>query len=102
MRVCRATNNFHRAVVALIFAAIVVSGCKRAPLPDGASPEAQLYVSKCGNCHTPYNPHELTAQMWDTQITMMEVKMQSAGLPPLTADDRQSILEYLKRNAGTD
>jgi hypothetical protein len=102
MRAYRATNNFHRAAVALTFLAALVSGCKRSPLPDAASPEAQLYVSKCGNCHTPYNPHELTAEMWDTQVTMMELKMQSAGLPPLTPDDRASILEYLKRNAGTD
>ncbi len=39
--------------------------------------------------------------MWDTQVTMMEVKMQAAGLPPLTSDERESIVEYLKRNAGT-
>jgi hypothetical protein len=40
--------------------------------------------------------------MWETQVTMMEVKMQTAGMPPLTPDDRATILEYLKRNAGTD
>lgn len=40
--------------------------------------------------------------MWDTQVTMMEVKIQAAGLPPLTPDDRAAILEYLKRNAGTE
>ena len=102
MRAYRATNNFCRAAIFLILVAIVVSGCKTASLPDAATPEAQLYVSKCGNCHTPYNPHELTAAMWDTQVTMMEVKIQSAGLPPLTPDDRASILEYLKRNAGTE
>ncbi len=40
--------------------------------------------------------------MWETQVTMMEVKMQAAGMPPLTSDERASILEYLKRNAGTE
>ncbi len=39
--------------------------------------------------------------MWDTQVTMMEGKMQAAGLPPLTSDEREAIVEYLKRNAGT-
>jgi len=39
--------------------------------------------------------------MWNTQVTMMEVKMQAAGMPPLTSDDRESIVDYLKRNAGT-
>jgi hypothetical protein len=32
---------------------------------------------------------------------MMEVKIQAAGMPPLTSDERASIVEYLKRNAGT-
>ena len=39
--------------------------------------------------------------MWDLQVPMMEVKIQSAGLPPLSDNDRETILEYLKRNAGT-
>ena len=33
---------------------------------------------------------------------MMEVKMQAAAMPPLTSDERESILQYLKRNAGTN
>jgi hypothetical protein len=44
----------------------------------------------------------MTAAMWDTQVTMMEVKIQAAGMPALTSDERESILEYLKRNAGTE
>jgi hypothetical protein len=44
----------------------------------------------------------MTAAMWETQVPMMEVKMQSAGMPMLTSDEREAILEYLKRNAGTE
>jgi hypothetical protein len=44
----------------------------------------------------------MTAAMWDTQVTMMEVKIHGAGMPPLTSDERDAILEYLKRNAGTE
>lgn len=40
--------------------------------------------------------------MWDTQVTMMEVKIHDAGMAPLTSDDRDAILEYLKRNSGTE
>ena len=100
MRASRLPSNLLRAAFALAFLALVLSACKP-QLPDATNPAAQLYVSKCGNCHVPYNPHEMTASMWDTQVTMMEVKMQAAGLPPLTSDERESILEYLKRNAGT-
>jgi len=40
--------------------------------------------------------------MWDTQVTMMELKIQQAGMPPLTSDEHDAILEYLKRHAGTE
>ena len=102
MRAFRRTRRIPRAPLALALLAIVLSGCKPASLPDAASPAAQLYVERCGNCHAPYNPHEMTASMWDTQVTMMDVKIQAAGMPPLTSDERESILEYLKHNAGTE
>jgi mono/diheme cytochrome c family protein len=88
------------AGAALLF--FFVAGCKPASLPDSNSPGAQLYVNRCGNCHVPYNPHEMTASMWDTQVTMMEVKIHQAGMPPLTSDERDAILAYLKRHAGTE
>jgi len=44
----------------------------------------------------------MTVSMWDMQVTMMEVKIHQAGMPPLTSDDRDAILEYLKRHAGTE
>ena len=100
MRASRPASKFQRAAIALAF--LLTSACKPASLPDATSPGAQLYVSKCGNCHAPYNPHEMTSAMWETQVPMMEVKMQSAGMPPLTSDEREAIVEYLKRNAGTE
>ena len=102
MRASRPASTIQRSAVALALLSILVAGCKRASLPDPASPAAQLYVSRCGNCHVPYNPHEMTAPMWDTQVTMMEGKIQAAGMPALTSDERESIVEYLKRNAGTE
>jgi mono/diheme cytochrome c family protein len=102
MRACRPPSRIPRAAFALALIAIVVSGCKPASLPDANSPGAQLYVNRCGSCHVPYNPHEMTAAMWDTQVTMMEEKIQAAGMPALTSDERESILEYLKRNAGSE
>ncbi|MGH7924063.1 MAG: c-type cytochrome [Candidatus Binatus sp.] len=97
MRAYRPLRNFSLALVA-----ILATGCNPAQLPDATSPAAQLYVNRCGNCHAPYNPHEMTASMWDTQVTMMETKIQAAGQPALTPDERASILEYLKRNAGSE
>ena len=102
MRASRLASTIQRAAIALALFSILAAGCKRASLPDASSPAAQLYVSRCGNCHVPYNPHEMTAAMWDTQVTMMEGKIQAAGMPALTSDERESILEYLKHNAGTE
>jgi hypothetical protein len=102
MRASQSASRISRTALALALIAITISGCKPAGLPDATSPSAQLYVNRCGQCHAPYNPHELTAAMWDTQVTMMEAKIQAAGMPALTADERESILEYLKRNAGTE
>jgi mono/diheme cytochrome c family protein len=102
MRALRPASKIQRAVFAVAFIAVFTSGCKPASLPDATSAGAQLYVSRCGNCHAPYNPHEMTAAMWSTQVTMMEIKIQAAGQPALTSEERDSILEYLKRNAGTE
>jgi hypothetical protein len=106
MRASRLRRNpaskFKLGSAAIAFVAILLAGCKPAQLPDATSPAAQLYVSRCGNCHVPYNPHELTASMWDTQVTMMELKIQAAGQPALTSDERNSILDYLKHNAGSE
>ncbi|MGO9800651.1 MAG: hypothetical protein ACLPQ0_14410 [Candidatus Binatus sp.] len=44
----------------------------------------------------------MTAAMWDLKVKLMEPKMQTAGMPPLTPDERASILAYLERYAGTD
>ncbi len=95
-------TRFSRVALALTFLSILISGC-RAPLPDADSPAAQLYVRRCDhNCHRPYNPHTLTAAMWETKVMMMETKIQAAGQPPLTPDERDTILKYLEHNAGTD
>jgi hypothetical protein len=101
MRAYRSIRKNARGAIVAALLGIFAAGCKRPALPDATSPAAQLYINRCGNCHAPYNPHEMTAAMWDTQVTMMEVKIQAAGQPALTPDQRDAILEYLKRNAGT-
>ncbi|HVN63441.1 MAG TPA: hypothetical protein VMT58_02295 [Candidatus Binataceae bacterium] len=78
------------------------TGCARRPLPQADSPAAHLYVAQCGNCHVAYDPRELTAAMWETQVATMDDKIRESGRPPLSDADRKTILDYLKRNAGTE
>ncbi|HUO04639.1 MAG TPA: cytochrome c [Candidatus Binataceae bacterium] len=83
-------------------ALLSIAGCKPAGLPDAGSPGARLYADRCGSCHAPYDPHEMTGDMWAMQVTMMEQKIRQAGMPPIPPGDRDAIINYLKRNAGTE
>lgn len=86
------------ALASVVFTSL--AGCKQAPLPEQDSYAGQLYVRQCGQCHSPYNPHSMTAAMWEIEVPKMEEKIRQSGLPPLETAQRQTILEYLKRNAG--
>jgi Dihaem cytochrome c len=90
--------------VALACAATVAAlgGCRRQPLPEKDSYAAHLYVRRCGNCHLAYQPHTLTAAMWQFQMNAMQAKIREAKMPPISAEQRKVILDYLTRNAGTE
>ena len=85
----------------LMLMLLAVAGCNR-PLPEQNSAPAQLYASRCGQCHSAYAPGSLSAAMWQVQVQMMEVKMQQYRVPPLTNEERDTILNYLARNAAHD
>ena len=80
---------------------VIVAGCHPQPLPEHDSPAAQVYVQRCGQCHSPYNPHAMTAAMWEIELPKMEEKIRQAGLPALDAAQKHTIVDYLARNAGT-
>jgi len=74
------------------------SACIR-PLPEANTAAAQLYARRCGQCHHAYAPASLTATMWGIQVEMMKAKMRQTRIPPLTDQERDTILSYLTRNA---
>ena len=94
---CSAPPRTVLVLGALVFLAL--AGCQH-PLPEQDSYAGQLYARRCGQCHQPYNPHALTAAMWEVQVPKMDEKIRQAGLPPLDAAQKQVILDYLARNAG--
>jgi hypothetical protein len=83
---------------ALLGLAAFAGGCQR-PLPEANTAAAQLYARRCGQCHYPYAPGSLTPAMWQVQVQMMETKMRQNRLPPLTGEERDTIMDYLTRNA---
>jgi hypothetical protein len=86
------------AFAAFIF--VTIAGCQQQPLPEQDTYAGQLYVRQCGRCHSPYNPHSMTAAMWEVEVPKMEDKIRQTGLPPLEMTQKQTILGYLQRNAG--
>ncbi len=43
----------------------------------------------------------MTSAMWEIQLSAMQLKLIQAGQPPLSATEQREILDYLRRNAGT-
>ena len=82
-------------------AVIFLAACQARPLPEADSDAARTYVKRCGQCHRAYDPRAMTGAMWQTQVDLMDTKIRQAGIEPLTTDQRQIILDYLTRNAGT-
>jgi len=41
----------------------------------------------------------MTVAMWTIQVDAMRARMKLAGVPELTSAERQTILDYLGRNA---
>ncbi len=85
------------AAAALMF--LTIAGCRQ-PLPEQDSDAAQVYVRQCGQCHSPYHPRAMTAAMWEIEVPKMEDNIRRAGLPALEGAQKQTIVEYLARNAG--
>jgi len=69
-------------------------------MPEEGSYAAQLYLNRCGQCHLAYKPSLMTAPMWAVKVDLMQERMKQTGLPPLTPDERKTILAYLSSNAG--
>ncbi len=86
------------AVLVALVAAGLLAGCN-AKLPEPDSPGAKLYASRCDGCHRIYAPGAMTAEMWKFQVERMQGEIVRHGLPPLTNQERDLVLDYLKRHS---
>jgi hypothetical protein len=73
-------------------------GCN-ASLPEPESQAARLYQQRCSGCHRLYAPSILTSEMWQFMLVRMDQEFQRRGLPPLSAEERQTILDYLQKHS---
>ncbi len=85
------------AVLACI--ALSASACTK-EMPEAGTPGARAYRAKCSGCHVLFHPSLLTAEMWKTQVRLMEEgEFKRRGLK-LTDEERRLIVDYLSAHAG--
>ena len=54
-----------------------------------------LFEGRCQMCHQLPEPGMLKPKQWKLILTTMQQRMQQAGVPPLTEDETEAILEYI-------
>ncbi|RMD78020.1 MAG: cytochrome C [Gammaproteobacteria bacterium] len=88
-----------RGAAALAAAALLAACATATPLPEAGSPAARLYAQRCGACHAVPHPKRLDFARWQATLKLMEERMAQRGLPPLSPEERRTLLAYLRRNA---
>ena len=63
---------------------------------DARSADAKsLFEGRCQMCHQLPEPDMLKPKQWKLILGTMQQRMQQAGVPPLTGDETEMILEYI-------
>jgi hypothetical protein len=91
----------------IVMTAIVVStlGCGNRPAeqprhyPEPDSPQAALYLAKCGQCHGAPMPSAHTANVWPSILDRMQIHIKANNASPVSREEMSIILGYLQQNA---
>ena len=93
----RTRGRARGAVIAVLLAG--ASCCRSLPEPE--SPGGRLYAERCATaCHGAYQPSTMKFEMWKLMVDRMQGEMVRRGVPPLNGDEKEVVLEYLRRHAG--
>jgi hypothetical protein len=88
-----------------LFMGIMVAGCGNDQdelpknYPDQGTPQATLYVEKCGQCHGAPLPSVHSANIWPSVLDRMQGRMKTNHVSPLTRQEMSIILGYLQQHA---
>ncbi|WP_455210591.1 hypothetical protein [Kaarinaea lacus] len=99
------SNNLFALVLSGFTMGAVLSACSNdrggqpKSYPDSNSPQALLYVDKCGQCHAAPLPSAHSANIWPSVLDRMQVRMKTKHVPPLTRQEMSIILGYLQQHA---
>ncbi len=67
-------------------------------IPQAGTADAQVYIDRCSSCHVLPHPKRLGYEGWTAVVAVMEKRIAERGMLPLDEQERQSILDYLRRN----
>jgi mono/diheme cytochrome c family protein len=84
--------------------ALSESGMAEQPVTEESAAEREAYAKslfegRCQMCHQLPEPGMLRTEQWKLILTTMQQRMQQAGVPPLTEDETEHLLEYLAERA---
>lgn len=72
---------------------------QHAPLFTDATPSAVLYRERCSQCHLLPHPVQQTPEEWVSVVDRMQDHMRRAQKNPLTDQEKNTLLRYLKEKA---
>jgi len=70
---------------------------KEETLPEKNSSGAALYSRTCSRCHALPDPAQHTPEQWLAVVDRMRQYMRSGGVPHISDEQAQTIIEYLRR-----
>ena len=62
---------------------------------DRSADAKSLFEGRCQMCHQLPEPGMLKPKQWRLILGTMQQRMQQAGVPPLTGEETEMILEYI-------
>ena len=89
-----------KAIAGFVIMALGHAACSPRTLPEAGSPAVAVYEKRCGSCHRAFDPTSMKYALWEMLLPRMEERMRGAGMPPLSGEERDTIVAYLKRNSG--
>ena len=86
--------------VLTLFYSLILAGVPLIAVAEETSAERDAYAKslfegRCQMCHQLPEPGMLKPKQWKLILTTMQQRMQQAGVPLLTEDETEAILEYI-------
>ena len=66
---------------------------------DTLDPAFHVFHMRCGSCHAVPSPGSKPGYLWDAAMSRMKKNASDAGLMPISADDEETVLRFLRAHA---